>query len=274
MSIIHNSLFIVHLFRMKLFVIIFTVTAIFCITGCDIIRQEDRLIPITGRNMGDKNVLLVEYTDQNCKNCLYATAEIERLLAHFSDTIVVVSIHSNPLPFPLRTSEGNEYEQHFKAEDHPAGIVDGGYMSHDPQVWGGFILERLKEDPVISIMMNIVFDETINQATVSVQLEGNKALPDIKLQLWLIENNIKHWQLMLDGTRNENYIHNHVFRASINGTWGESFSIEAGEKKQFFYPFSVQPVWKQEDLAVVGFIYHPDTDEVINVQQISLINKK
>ena len=257
----------------KLFVILLIATSLFCLSGCDIIQQEDRLIPIAGRNMGEKKVLLVEFTDQNCKNCLYATAEIERLTAHFFDTVVVVSIHSNPLPFPLRTSEGNAYEQHFKAEDHPAGIVDGGFLSHDPQMWGGFILERLKEAPIIMINLTVAFDETDSEATVSVQLEGNKSLSDIKLQLWLIENNIQHWQLMLDGSRNDSYIHNHVFRSSINGTWGESISLEAGEMKEFVYNFAVLPAWKQEDMAMIGFVYHPDTDEVINVQQISLITK-
>ena len=60
--IVHCSLFIVHFF----------------LSGCDIIKQEDRFIPITDRIMSEKRVLLVEFTDQNCKNCLYATAEIER----------------------------------------------------------------------------------------------------------------------------------------------------------------------------------------------------
>ena len=258
----------------KLFLLFYIVVGIFFAIGCDIIEQEDRLISITGRSVSEKKVLLVEFTDQNCKNCLYATAEIERLIERFSDTLIVVSIHSNPLPFPLRTSEGNEYEQHFRAEDHPAGIIDGEtgkYMSHDPQVWGGFILERLKEEPAIMIDMASVIDGADNEATVSVHLEGIKALSDIKLQLWIIENNIKQWQLMLDGTRNDNYIHNHVFRVSINGTWGELFSIEADEKKEFIYNFTLQLAWKQEDVAIVGFVYHPGTDEIINVQQISLI---
>ena len=264
-------------FMKKIFIVHCSLFIVHCLlTGCDIIKPEDRFIPITGRIMSEKRVLLVEFTDQNCKNCLYATAEIERLTERFSDTIVVVSIHSNPLPFPLRTSEGNEYEQHFKAEDHPAGIVDGGtgkYMSHDPQAWGGFILERLKEEPALMIDMAVYADSADNETTVSVYIEGIKALSDIKLQLWIIENNIEQWQLMLDGTRNDNYLHNHVFRSSINGTWGESFSIEAAEKKEFIYHFTLQPAWKQEDMTIVCFVYYPDTDEIINVQQISLLTK-
>ena len=248
------------------------------VSGCDIINENDRLIPITGRSVNEKKVLLIEFTDQNCMNCLNATAEIKKLSERFSDTIVVVSIHSNPLPYPLVTKEGNEYEKYFQAEDHPAGIIDGGesgkYMSHDPQLWGGFILERLKTEPAVKINMVTEFDETNKKASVKIMLTGNKILSDVKLQLWITENNVKHWHLMLDGIRNNDYIHNHVFRTSINGTWGEPFSIGVGEEKNFNYSYTLQSSWKPEDIMIIGFIYRPDISEAINVQEISLIKIK
>jgi len=263
---------------MKKQIILWIASGLFFCSGCDIIKENDRLIPITGGSVSEKKVLLVDFTDQNCKNCLNATAEINNLESFFSDTIVVVSIHSNPLPYPLVTKEGNQYEQHFQAEDHPAGFIDGGingkYVSHDPQVWGGFILERLKTEPDVNISMASAFDEIANEATINVKLTGNNVLTDVNLQLWLIENNITQWQLMLDGTINNDYIHNHVFRTSVNGTWGEPFSIEAGEEKDFNYACTLKTTWKPENCMIVGFVYRPDTDETINVQEISLINKE
>ena len=262
---------------MKKIIELFTVVLMFFGTGCDIIREENRLIPLSFENANEKKVLLIEFTDQNCKNCLNATAEINKLMERFSDTIVVVSIHANPLPFPLRTREGNEYEQYFYAEDHPAGIIDGGvggiYMSHDPQVWGGFVFERLKTEPAVNIDMAVTFNETTNEATINAQVKGNKILQDISLQLWIIETNIKQWQLMLDGTRNDDYIHNHVFRTCINGTWGETFSIGIDEKKDFLYTFAINSTWKAEDISIVGFVYNKNTDETFNTQEISLIKK-
>ena len=262
---------------MRKLLILFIFAGILLGTGCDIIKEGDRLIPITGGSVREKKVLLVEFTDQNCRNCPNAANEINNLINRFSDTLVAVSIHANPLPFQLVTKEGNEYEQHFQAEAHPDGIIDGGiggqYSSHDPQVWGGFILERLKTEPAISIDLSAAFDETAKEASINVELTGNKALLNAKLQLWLIESNIKQWQLMLDGTKNDNYIHNHVFRTSVNGAWGESFSIGLGEKKDFNYTCILKAAWKPEDIAIVGFAYNPDTDETFNVQEISLIDK-
>jgi len=252
-------------------------TGIFFVIGCDIIKEGDRLIPITGGKAGEKKVLLVEFTDQNCRNCPNATAEINKLKDRFLDTLIAVSIHSNPLPYPLVTKEGNEYEQYFQAEAHPDGIIDGGingpYVSHDPQVWGGFVIERLKLDPAVNIDLSATFNETAKEASISVELTGNKALSNVKLQLWIIENNITQWQLMPDGTINNNYIHNHVFRASINGTWGESFSIGSGEKKDFNYTCILKATWKPEDIAIVGFVYNPNSNEVFNSQEMSIINK-
>ena len=261
---------------MKKSLLLFIIAGIIIGTGCDIIKEGDRLIPIAGGNIREKKVLLVEFTDQNCRNCPNAAAEINQLSERFSDTIVVVSIHANPLPYPLVTKEGNEYEQHFQAEDHPDGIIDGGvggqYASHDPQVWGGFILERLKTESPVTIDLSAAFDAPDKKASINVELTGNKALSNVKLQVWIIENKITQWQLMPDGTRNNNYIHNHVFRASVNGTWGESFSIGTGETKEFSYTCTLNTTWKPEDTAIVAFVYRPDTNEILNTQEILLFN--
>jgi hypothetical protein len=246
-------------------------------SGCDVIDDGDRLIPrtdVVNEDKPVKRVLLLDFTDQNCKNCLNATAEIQKLKEYFNDTLVAVSIHATPLPFPLRTKEGNEYEAHFQADDHPTGIVDGGnngkFLSHDPQVWGGFILDRLKTEPVVDIDFAASYDPETKDLNVKVLLTGYKNLSNAKLLLWIIENNIQDWQLMLDGSINREYIHNHVFRSSINGTWGEAFSIEAKEEKSFDYSYSVNAKWKPEDLAIVGYVYDPNTDEVFDVLEIKL----
>jgi len=261
----------------KLLLALLTAIMLFA-SGCNIIPENDRLIPITGGSVSEKKALLVEFTDQSCINCPNANAEIDQLKEHFSDTLVVVSIHSNPLPYPLVTKEGNQYEQYFQAEDHPDGIIDGGcggkYISHDPQVWGGFILERLKTAPAVNINLSAALDESSEEATINVQLTGRDTLTNAKLQLWIIENNITQWQLMPDGTRNNDYLHNHVFRASVNGTWGESFSIGVAEEKDFNYSYTMPATWKSEDIKIIGFVYNPDTNETFNVQEISLINSK
>jgi hypothetical protein len=263
---------------MKKIIGFFIVVFAFACSGCDIINEADRLIPLPESEGGKsvKRVLLLDFTDQNCKNCLNATAEISNLKAHFGDTLVAVSIHSNPLPYPLRTTEGNEYEQHFQAEDHPTGIIDGGgnkkWVSTDPRVWSGFIFERLQSESSVDMDFTVVCDTLSKEMQVNVHLTGYKELIEKKILLWLVENNIKNWQLMLDGTRNNEYIHNHVFRSSINGTWGELFSIASEEEKDFPYSYTLKANWKPNDITIVGFVYDPNTNDVLDVKEVNLIN--
>jgi hypothetical protein len=78
-----------------------------------------------------------------------------------------------------------------------------------------------------------------------------------KLQLWIVEDNITAFQMMPDGTRNMEYIHRHVFRAAINGTWGESVSVAEGETfTTKDYLFNIPEGWNADRLSVVAFVYN------------------
>jgi hypothetical protein len=266
---------------MKKIILFFIVLYTFVGSGCDVINEESRLIPREDVPVTEekpvKRVLLLDFTDQNCVNCLKATAEIINLKGFFADTLVAVSIHANPLPYPLRTKEGNDYEKHFNAKEHPTGIVDGGgdnRKSYDPQVWGGFILDRRTQESSVDIDYTALFDPESRELNLSVHLTGYRDLSNVKLLLWIIENNIVNWQLMLDGTTNREYVHNHVFRSSINTTWGEEFSIQADEEKDFNYLYTLNATWKPEDISIVGFVYDISTDEVFDVKEIELIRQE
>jgi hypothetical protein len=78
-----------------------------------------------------------------------------------------------------------------------------------------------------------------------------------KLQLWLTEDSITAFQQMPDGTRNMEYVHMHVLRAAVNGTWGEPVSVAEGETfitKE--YQFTVPQDWKCDNLSVIAFVYN------------------
>lgn len=77
-----------------------------------------------------------------------------------------------------------------------------------------------------------------------------------KLQLWIVEDNVTAFQMMPDGTRNDNYIHQHVFRAAVNGDWGEDVSVKEGYDLLNANTFTVSSEWKLENLSVVAFVYN------------------
>ena len=82
-----------------------------------------------------------------------------------------------------------------------------------------------------------------------------------KLQVWLIEDGIVAMQVMGDGSTNRNYVHNHVFRTSVNGTWGEAINVKEGEHAFATYSYTLPEKWNADKVSVVAFVY--DDNEVL-----------
>jgi hypothetical protein len=76
------------------------------------------------------------------------------------------------------------------------------------------------------------------------------------LQLWLTEDDVTAFQLMPDGTRQDDYLHQHVFREALNGTWGQELSVREGETaKLSAEPFTPSSDYNADNLSVVAFVY-------------------
>ena len=105
--------------------------------------------------------------------------------------------------------------------------------------------------------IDIELHQKDNQLTVRAEVMGIDGTTSGKLQLWLTEDGITAFQMMPDGTRNMEYIHRHVFRAAINGTWGESVSVAEGETfTTKDYLFAIPEGWNADRLSVVAFVYN------------------
>ena len=68
---------------------------------------------------------------------------------------------------------------------------------------------------------------------------------------------------MPDGSMQWQYVHNHVFRAAVNGLDGEDFAIAWDEAKTITHEYVLNDAWKAEDMSVVAFVYTDD-----GVQQV------
>ena len=90
-----------------------------------------------------------------------------------------------------------------------------------------------------------------------------------KLQVWIVEDGIKAMQLMPDGSANQEYIHNHVFRAAVNGTWGEEVTVKEGETTTKQYSYEHLPeTWNAENISVVAFVYNDNGVENVAKKHI------
>lgn len=229
------------------------------LAGCDHIAEDDRLI-YEKPEPAKRVVLLEDFTGQRCTNCPTATAVIEQLQETYGEALVAVGIHGGPLAFAgtakvvgLKTATGDEYYNHWKLDHQPVGLINRrGSVDYD--LWTTRVKEELQKPAPLWLDGSAVIEG--EDIKVVINAEGTDGTVTGKLQVWLLEDSITALQLMPDGSANQTYIHNHVFRTAVNGTWGEDFSVDEGKSEQRTMSLPLQPEWKKENLSIVAFVYN------------------
>ena len=240
--------------------------AALCATGvlssCDTVDEADRFIYVKPDAVG-RNVLIEDFTGQRCVNCPNATLEIAKLHELYGDTVIGVGIHSGPFakttrgkPYSLYTETGDEYFNYWKVESQPKGVIDRTGTS-DYTSWTTIVRDELSKTAPVSLWLYSEYNKATHKATFTVTATGIDGDTKGKLQLWLIEDGIVDFQYMPDGTTNREYVHNHVFRTAVNGTWGTDFSIKEGETRTEFFEYQLEnEEWVPENLSLVAFVYN------------------
>ena len=231
------------------------------LAACSHIDENDRLIYVKPADV-KRHVLLEDFTGQRCINCPKASDEIKVLQELYGeDNVIAVSIHSGPLGFyskgdyvGLSTEIGDEYFNHWSLDYQPVGLIDRG-VPMEYTAWNARIREELAKTAPVNI--DLVLNRKDNLLNIRSMVTGVDGVTNGKLQLWLTEDSITAFQQMPDGTRNMEYVHMHVLRAAVNGTWGEPVSVAEGETfttKE--YQFTVPQDWKYDNLSVIAFVYN------------------
>lgn len=242
--------------------------------ACSHIDEDEQLIYVKPAPV-ERCVLIEDFTGQRCVNCPNAAEEIEKLIEQYGDAIIAVSIHSGPLGFHtnprflgLATDVGDDYYNHWNLEFQPVGLIDRGAPA-EYTAWGTLIRQELqKTAPVdIDLMVNPSDD---NQIDIYTEIQGVDGNTQGKLQLWIVEDDITAFQMMPDGTMNTNYLHQHVFRAAVNGEWGEDVEVQEGYSVSNNHLITLSDDWKAENLYVIAFVYNDSG--VLQVTKTKLLN--
>ena len=222
-------------------------TIIMGLTACSNIDEDERLIYVEPAEV-NRPVLIEDFTGQACVNCPNATAAIHELQETYGEeNVIAVAIHCGPFAH-LRSNMGN------------------AFLSDDTNQYAAAVANELKKTSTVH------FD--------AVEFSNNAVLVDLsssdrvegRLQVWIVEDSInakdpqtKYQQFMPDGSRRQDYVHNHVFRASLtNDAYGEPVTLEAGNKSytQVFYLQgnealdNFEHLWQKQYLSAVVFFWN------------------
>ena len=236
------------------------------LVGCSHVDEDERLIYVKPE-AAKRTVLLEDFTGQRCVNCPKGTAVIHQLEEDYGDAVVAVGIYSGSFGktvagklLPLTTETGNKYFDHWKLNEQPVGMVNRHGAVNYPD-WIRDVKEELAKPAPLTILLNAnAVDGVIH---ITLDENGTDGTVTGKLQVWVVEDSIVATQTRHDPIDNDNvtindkdYVHNHVFRTAVNGTWGDDFTINEGEDKTQTMTQAIDDGWKVEHLSVVAFVYN------------------
>lgn len=252
----------------NLFLGVATAAMAMAAASCSNIDEGDRLIYVKPAEVG-RAVLIEDLTGQRCSNCPTGTDIINGIVETYGeDNVIAVGIHCGPLGFAgnskrvgLMTDTGVEYYKYWANGTNlgqPSAIFNRKKGPSDNfNNWAAEVGLIISEKANLSVDIANSYDAKTRTLTTKVGAFGVNGTVSGKLQVWIVEDGIKAMQLMPpDGDLNAEYIHNHVFRAAVNGTWGEEVTVKEGETTTKDYSYVLPETWNAENISVVAFVYN------------------
>ena len=230
-------------------------------TACDEVDEADRFKELE-KIESKRTVLLEDFTGQLCTNCPDGHRLIASLQEQYGENIIAVGIHAGVFGIGenelegvvgLMQPEGDEYAKKWGVEAYPSAVIDrcSGAIKTTSD-WSKVVRDEMTKPTDLNIELSATADD--KTITITTKLQPTSDISG-KLQLWITESNIKSFQID-NGSYLMDYVHNHVYRASVNGTWGEDISLTANIFPELTHSIAIKDNWNKENLAVVAFVYN------------------
>lgn len=252
---------------MRLYLLI---VLVFSLAACE--ENAPDIPPLGPQEVGERRILIEEFTGVRCPNCPDGSAEIENLVALYGDALVPISIHSSgnfaiPLPdskYDFRTETGDQLLDFLgQPRGYPAAVVNRTLPEGEPSLqqgqaaWAGLIERAVAEEPIVAINLSIDFDEAVRELSVTARVVPSQTIDEsLRLSVMLVEDHVVDPQITQDGIIDE-YDHRHVFRAMLTNTEGNPLgdSFSAGKTVPFDESFSLPDAWVAANCEVVAFVH-------------------
>ncbi len=283
---------------MKIKNLVFAVcVTVLSFVACDVISEEDRLI-VESRPLTDRTTLLIEFTGNRCPNCPGAAMIADDLLDTIPENVIVVGMHPEGLNFTqpitpkviLQSKEAYDYLVEFGGNVStglPVGVInfakfDNEYLQGSSKWTAQVFNQCYVEAKCLLELQHAVKDDN---HVVTAALNPKVNLESVSLMFWLLESNIvgpqnmshdlvesykeRHPDAKEQSGAITNYVHNHVFRACLNGFWGEELGA-VSEPTTKDCSFSVNEKYVADNCSVVAVLIDTKTHEVIQAAEIAL----
>jgi hypothetical protein len=262
------------------------------LASCDYVEFPDN----TGNGGGPapegpaRKVLLEDLTGHTCNNCPAATDIAVDLHDVYGDALILVAVHATAFAEPgappydndYRTIAGEEYINTFGVGSLPAGFVSRREFNNSIIVgdgnWGSAVAEIINTPADVEVLFDTVtFDSGTNTVNMTIQvIPVNDLTGDHNLTVYLTEDSVVSAQIDNRETPPDvlDYVHRHMLRANVNGTWGEpviSGSASAGDTLVLSYSYVLPAaVIDPAKCSLVAYVYRTDNYEVLQAEEAKI----
>lgn len=231
-----------------------------------------------------KNVLLEDYTGVKCKNCPNAALLALELQKQYGHQLVVLGVHagglSSPQPgdFPdFLTDEGTEWFSYFNFSTNPIGTVNrkrnGSGYAFGVDEWHEAILAELNKEATVEMTSEISYNDATRDLEVKVSSKFVEEMPQLtyNLTVCIMEDSIVGKQI--NAPDPNNYTHRHVFRGTMNGTWGETINgssesptvIAPNDVFDKTYTMKLDDAFNEDQCYIVAYLFDYESKEILQV---------
>lgn len=244
-------------------------------SSCSNIADDERLIYVEPAK-ASRNVLIEDFTGQRCVNCPKATDAIHEIQEVYGENVIAVAIHSGPFGGlsarnpGLMTPTGKEYWNAWfdSTQGQPVAKINRSITSDTYGNWAADVQACLAQSTDVVIEAKSECNKETGEMTINVNTRANVGRK-AKIQVWLTEDNIVARQDMPDGSHNNEYVHQHVFRAAVNGTWGEDITYTENEQ-HLNWTTTLDETWDFNNVNVVVFVYDDNgVEQVIQIPAVT-----
>lgn len=244
--------------------------------SCDNIDVNDRYIPVEKPNVS-KVMLIQEFTGNMCTNCPQGANAIHTIQEAFPGQVIAVGLHpegGGPNTEPIgdqdfRCEEAQVMYEYYKPSGFPCAVFNGTTKSTRFALWYSQVydifeeMNKLGEEAKMTISASTSYDASTRDLTVNYEIVPRvDSDTPMSVMVWIMENDILGYQLD-NGTLLDNYIHNHVLRASMNGGWGETLpQLVNGDPITGTASMKLDSKWVAENCQVIVYVFQTDSKYV------------
>lgn len=249
-------------------------------------NKAEREISVIDRYF-NHNILAEAFTTMSCANCPIAH---ERQDEAFDGLASVVRVdHHSGFGTDLFTTQADRdfiwFYNNGEATYAPGIMLDRALLDdifdlqrspgeeHSP-IFGGslypedfrYIHDVLTERPAyVDVNIASAYDPATRHLSITVSGEAIAKLKgdNPTLNVWLTESGLKSKQPQSGSSLGVNFVHNHVMRTTLTGSWGKPVNLGIGTYDETFTT-TLDDAWKPENMEIVAFISNFDAQRPDN----------